>query len=127
MSTKYHIYLAGKYLGYTYFESADPSMGVVMGKIYFEDIKSPYSLVRDYCRENGVLLNEDDSELEAISTQSIDALRVVSEKGVEIKGLGSTILGFREDGYEIDVFGIPYPFYGEEFPGHREDYENKFR
>ncbi len=127
MEKKYRIELDGVPIGFTLFEAADASMGVVVGKIVFEGVESPYALFKEYCSANEVTLNEDDPKLEAIFTQSIDALRVFRDDGLEIKGIGATIMGFKEDGYEIDVFGIPYPFYEEEFKHHREAYENQFK
>jgi hypothetical protein len=127
MNKKYRIELAGKPIGYTYFESSDAPMGVVIGKVHFEEVKSPYALFKEYCTANEIELNEDDPESEAIFTQSIDRLRVFRDDGLEIKGGGATISGFKEEGYEIDVFGIPYPFYGEEFKHHRDAYENQFK
>ena len=127
MSKKYILCLDGKRIGVTHFESADAPMGVVMGVIDFEGIESPYLFFRNYCEENNIVINEDDPEYEAIFTQSIDGLRVFNEDGVEIKGVGATVSGFKEEGYYIDVFGIPYPFYREEFPHHREAYEKQFK
>lgn len=127
MNKKYLIKLDGVAIGYTHFESADAPMGVVMGKIIFEGVDSPYTMFKEHCIANEIELNEDDPDLEAIFTQSIDGLQVFRDDGLEIKGVGATIMGFKEEGYEIDVFGIPYPFYGEEFKHHREAYENQFQ
>jgi hypothetical protein len=30
------------------------------------------------------------------------------------------------DGFEINVIGIPYPFYEEQFPNHVKEYNEKF-
>ncbi len=127
MAKKYLIHLDKKYIGYSFLESADAPMGVVLGKIYFEGIDSPYKFIKDYCKSNNIILNEDDPDDETIFTQSIDSISVCSESGVIIEGLGSTISGFKGEGYEIDIFGIPYPFYEEEFPHHRAAYENQFK
>jgi hypothetical protein len=127
MDKKYRIELDGNLVGYTYFESADAPMGAVIGKIQFEGISSPYSLFKNHCVEHGVSLNEDDPEIEAIFTQSIGGLRVYRDDGHEIKGAGATIIGFKQEGYEIDVFGISYPFYGEEFKHHWEAYQRQFK
>jgi hypothetical protein len=32
----------------------------------------------------------------------------------------------KDEGYEISILGIPYPFYKEEFPHHVKEYENMF-
>lgn len=39
---KYSVELNEKYIGYTFLEKHNASMGVVMGKIFFEEIESPY-------------------------------------------------------------------------------------
>lgn len=123
---EYIITLEGKRIGTTKLEKADPPMGVVFGLIEFEEIDSPYNFILKYCKANNVALNEDDPKLEAIFTQEIDELLVFNRQGVEIKGIGSSISGFKQEGYEIEIFGIPYPFYEEEFPHHREAYDNHF-
>lgn len=127
MNKKYIVQLEGKRIGITYFERADAPMGVVMGKIIFEGIDSPYQLFRNYCKKENIAINEDDPKIGAIFTQSIQELKVFTEDGIEIKGAGATISGFTDEGYEIDVFGIPYPFYNEEFPHHRKAYDNQFK
>lgn len=122
----YSIYLDGSYLGETEFENADPPMGVVMGRIKVENSKSFFSYIKDYCEQQKVPF-EIDPEHDWIATQNIKGIKVFNKDKVEIKGLGSTIYGMSEEGYEIDVFGIPYPFYGEEFKHHRETYDNKWK
>lgn len=121
----YTLILDGKLIGTTYFEKADAAMGVVMGRVHFS-IDSPYRFIRDYCKEHSVPLNTDDPENEAVFTQSIEGLKILTEKGCEIIGVGATISGFAEEGYYIDVFGIPYPVYEEEFPHHMEAYDKQF-
>ena len=117
-TVKYHIYLEQQYLGYSLLEHADAPMGVVMGHIVFVDIAAPYPLLRDYCVDHGIELNEDEPELALLMTQSIAALRVIDDHGVVIKGDGATIAGMQEEGYQIEIFGIPYPFYEQVFPHH---------
>ena len=73
-------------------------MGVVTGIIEFEGIASPYQFFRDYCLKHNVPTNKDDPEYEAISTQSIKDIKVFNEAGLEIKGEGTTVSGFREEG-----------------------------
>jgi hypothetical protein len=126
MSTKYLVVLNNQCIGTTQFEKADAPMGVVMGLIVFEGVASPYQFFCNYCKNNNVSINEDDPECEAIFTQSIEGLKVFNEAGVEIKGEGVTVSGFKDEGYYIEIFGIPYPFYGEEFSHHREAYEQQF-
>ena len=123
---KYIIKLDGKRIGTTNLEKADAPMGVVFGLINFEGINNPYQFLSNYCKNNNILINENDPEVEAIFTQTIDTLTVFNEEGIEIKGVGSAISGFKEEGYEIEILGIPYPFYEEEFPHHREAYDKQF-
>lgn len=119
MNSKYSIELDKKYIGYTFFESHDAGMGVVMGKVFFEGIKSGYDLFSSYCKENNISLNSDVPEDKFISTQTIDTLKVFNPKGIEIKGVGTYVDGLEEE-FHIVILGIPYPFYGEEFPHHAE-------
>jgi hypothetical protein len=126
MKNKYYIELNSKNIGITYFENADPPMGVVMGKIIFNDNSYGYNNISNYCKENNIVINEDDKENKLIDTQSIPNLKVYNEERKEIKGEGTCISGMEEEGFIIDVFGIPYPFYGKEFPHHREAYDNQF-
>ena len=126
MSKKYIVKLDGKYIGTTNLEKADAPMGVVFGLIEFEKINSPYKFFRDYCNKNNVIVNADEPEHELIDTQEINSLSVYNENGVEIKGEATLINGFKEEGYSIEIIGIPYPFYEEEFPHHREAYDNQF-
>jgi hypothetical protein len=122
MNKKYIVFLDNQRIGTTQFEKADAPMGVVMGLIEFEGVVSPYHLIHNYCENNNVTINEHDPECEVIFTQSIKGLKVFNEAGVEIKGEGVTVSGFQDEGYYINIFGIPYPFYGEEFSHHSEAY-----
>jgi hypothetical protein len=62
-----------------------------------------------------------------ISTKTIPDLKVVDEGGIEIKGSGSYISGMGSDVYELTIEGIPYPFFGEQFPHHVKDYDERSR
>ncbi len=127
MDKKYLIKLVGKTIGFSYLEENDSPMGVVIGKIYFENnISSGYEFFSEYCRNFNIPINEDIPKEKFISTQSIEDLTVFSEDGIEIKGVGVYVVGF-EDEFQIEVFGVPYPFYGEEFPHHVEADENRFK
>lgn len=54
-------------------------------------------------------------------------IKVINEKGVEIAGVGGYVLeGMDNEGFEISIAGIGYPFYAQEFPQHVSDYENQF-
>lgn len=127
---KYSVELDGKNIGYTFLESHDAPMGVVMGKLYFEGVESPYDFISRYCQLKQIVINEIEPKYRFIATQSfnerVEHLKVYNPDRIEIKGVGICINCLEND-FEIDIFGIPYPFYGEEFPHHRLDYENKFK
>ena len=112
----YELLLKNKIIGTTILEYADPSMGVVGGKIIFNNISSPYKFLSDYCKENNIKVNEDDLSNKWISTQDIPELIVKSINGTIIKGQATCILGFNEDGFQIEIIGIPHPEYDKLFP-----------
>lgn len=126
MKRKYSIKLDDKFIGYTFLKGNDVPMGCVMGKIYFENIESGYEFFSSYCKTNNVLVNEDVPEDNFITTQRTDGLKVFNLEGLEIQGIGACIVGFDDD-FQIDIFGIAYPFYGQEFPHHVTEYENSFK
>jgi hypothetical protein len=121
MKKKYSVKLDGEYIGFTFLEGADASMGGVQGKLFFEGIESGYDFISSFCKKENIPVNSDAPEEKFITTQSFnqttDRLRVYNSDGVEIKGVGFCINGF-EDDFEIDIFGVPYPFYEREFPHH---------
>lgn len=127
MNKVYHIQLGNKTIGTTLLEKADAPMGVVVGKMKLEGIKEPYRFFKDYCQKHNIALNMDEAEYGAIDTQVIPELVVLSEDGVEIKGIGSCIGGLVEEGYEITILGIPYPFYETQFPHHVKAYNEMHR
>lgn len=128
MNKTYKISLDGKEIGISRLEKADAPMGVVLGLIKFNGVESPYQFFKDYCLKNNVTINTDDPEFELIDTQVIPELKVFRNDGLEIKGVaGNAICGMKEDGYEISVLGIGYPFYEEEFPHHVKAYNEMFR
>lgn len=112
---KYRIELDGRVIGFTLLENSDAPMGVVFGLIHFENIVSGFSLFLDYCLNNGVTINENDIKYRFIDTQTIPALKVFSDTGIEIKGIGTSITGMDSEWFEIHIFGIPHSFYKEEF------------
>ena len=123
----YRVELDGKIVGETQLETADPPMGVVGGKISFSTSDDPYVLFRTYCQSHGIAINQDEEDIGFIDTQNIEGLKVFRADGVEIAGVpGASICGFRDDGYELTILGVPYPFYGEEFPHHRAAYDKRF-
>ena len=126
MIKKYFIKIEGKLIGYSDLEKADAPMGVVFGLIEFNGIESPYDFFKEYCLNKQIGLASDYPEDKMISTMNIPGLKITSDNGIEIKGVGNQITGIDNEEYEISIFGIPYPFYEEEFPHHVKEYENMF-
>lgn len=123
----YRVLLNGEEIGITSLESGDPPMGVVSGRVSFHTSKPPFHLILDHCRAHNVTLNSAEPGPEFIDTQAISGLRVFREDGLEIAGQGCCITGSKGDGYEITVLGVPYPFYGEEFPSQCKAYDEQFK
>lgn len=94
-------------------------MVVVFGLMYLDNIVSPFDFFKKYCETNKVVINELDKKYGFIDTQVISNLKVFRTDGFEIKGVaGNAISGMTEEGYEITIHGIGYPFFEEEFPHH---------
>ena len=127
MTKTYNVFLDGQKIGTTQLEKADAPMGVVFGLIEFKAIQSPYRLFKYYCAKNKIAINLDDPKFEFIDTQVIPELKVLRQDGLEINGeAGNAVCGMKEEGYEITILGIGYPFFEEEFPHHTEAYKNQF-
>jgi hypothetical protein len=126
MDRVYNILLEDKLIGTTLFEKADASMGVVFGQIKFIDISKPYDFIKSYCKTKGIDFEDYPSD-KVISTRTIPTLKVTNDKGQEIKGLGNQISGMESDTFELSIEGIPYPFYGDEFPHHVKADEERFQ
>lgn len=122
---KYRIELDGKIIGFSFLENADAPMGVVSGLIQFENVDSGYDLFLDYCSNNGITINENDTTYKLIDTQTIPNLKVYCENDSEIKGV-SAITGMDKEGFEIQIM-VGYPFYEEVFPHHVKEYREKFK
>jgi hypothetical protein len=118
----YTIILEENIIGTTELEKADASMGVAFGKINFNNIKSGFDFFKEYCEKNKIEF-EYYPEDKLILTRYIPSLKIIDENKSEIIGMGNYINGMDSDIYEINIFGIPYPFYEEEFPKHVEEYK----
>ena len=124
----YKVVLGDTEIGTSKLEKAGAPMGVAFGLIEFNGIETPYEFLKEYCLKNNIVINTDDPEFEFIDTQVISELKVFRQDGIEIKGVaGNAITGMKDEGYEISILGISYPFYEEEFPHHVEHYENMFK
>ncbi|TDR25837.1 hypothetical protein [Flavobacterium cheniae] len=122
----YRIFLDDKEIGISELEKADAPMGVVTGKLNFIDTKFGYGFLKEYCENNQIELAYDYPEVKMISTMSIPKLKITNNVGIEIKGVGNQISGMDNEEYQIEIFGIPYPFYEEEFPIHVAEYKSIF-
>lgn len=118
---QYQVVLDNKKIGITELEKADASMGVVFGRLIFDEIVSGYSFFKSYCTEEYIEIN-DYPEERLILTRAIPGLKVYDFSGTEIKGLACSISGMDSGEFEISIEGVPYPFYEEEFPHHVRAY-----
>jgi hypothetical protein len=126
MNKEYIVELDGKRIGTTALEKYDAPMGVVLGAIKLEGHPSGYDLFKRHCATHGLEV-DDQPDVRCLMTQFMPGIRVLSPEGTEIKGAGITVNGFDDDGWEISILGIPYPFYGAEFPHHVRAYEEHFK
>ena len=128
MTTKrYNIFLDDKIIGTTALEKADAPMGVVFGDIKLYDISSGYEFFKSYCLTKGIEIIYDYPDDKLISTSYIPTLKVINSSGIEIKGQGTSIDGMDSDVFQVTIFGVPYPFYEEEFSHHVKAYEDQFK
>ena len=119
----YDIQLNEVKIGTTAFEFADTPMGVIHGKINFENVELPYELFKNHCQKHKVIINQDDKEYKFIDTQVIPELKVYLENGTELTGWGGAISGMeKEDDFEIQFGGIDYKIMQTEFAHHYYDY-----
>ena len=123
----YDILLDNKKIGTTELEKADAPMGVVFGKIKFINIASGYDFFKTFCLTHNIEIVSDFPDDRLILTTYIPNLKVIDPNGNEIKGQGINIEGMDNDCFEVTIFGVPYPFFEEEFPYHVKEYENQFK
>ena len=101
MKKTYHIKLNGVKIGTTDFEFADTPIEVVFGKVKFENISSPYDLIKEHCLKNGIGINDDYPEDKFINTMVIPELKILDKDQNELKGWGAYFIGMDSDGFEI--------------------------
>ncbi|MGG6230349.1 hypothetical protein [Tenacibaculum sp. SDUM215027] len=118
----YRIELNEVKIGTTDFEFADTPMGVIHGKINFENVKSPYELIKNHCKKHNVIININDKKIKFIDTQVIPELKVYLENGTELNGWGGAISGMEKDDFEIQFGGITSEIMQTEFKHHYEQY-----
>lgn len=123
MKKAYSIELNGVKIGKTDFEFADTPMGVVYGKIHFENVVSPYSLFKNHCEKYGVTINQVDEKHKFIDTQIIPELKVYLENGEELEGWGGAVCGMeKDDDIEIQFSGVDHKIMKTEFAHHYFEY-----
>jgi hypothetical protein len=122
LNKKYNIELNKVKIGTTNFEFADVPMGVVHGKIFFENVESPYEFFKSHCTKFNVQLNCDEPELKSIDTGIISDLKVYLENGMELIGWGAAIIGMDDEEYEIQFSGISTEIMQTEFKHHYNQY-----
>ena len=121
MKKTYYIELNGVKIGTTDFEFADTPMGVVFGKVKFENINSPYELIKEHCRKYGIEINDDYPEDKFINTMVIPELKVFDNQQNELKGWGAYFIGMDSDGFEIQFGGITSDLMQSEFKHHYDE------
>jgi hypothetical protein len=122
MKKTYNIELNGMKIGQTDFEFADTPMGVVFGKIIFENVNSPYKLIKEHCLKNKIGINDDYPEDKFINTMIIPELKVFDFERTELKGWGAYVIGMESDGFEIQFGGITSELMQSEFKHHYDEY-----
>lgn len=121
----YTVLLDNNKIGTSLLENADAPMGVVFGKLIADNNLICYNFLSKYCKDNGIGATEYPED-KLITTRTIPGLKVVNENGVEIIGLSSNLEGMDSEGYVVNIEGVPYPFYEEEFPHHKKAYDDQF-
>lgn len=122
----YSIFLDNNKIGTSLLDKADASMGCVFGQITFLDKNLNFDFFSKYCMHNNIKAEEFPDD-KFISTQTIPTLKVLNEAGTEIKGVGCYFAGMDSEGFEINIIGVPYPFFEEEFPHHVNADRNHFK
>lgn len=118
----YVLELNGVKIGHTKFEFADAPMGVVFGKIVFDEIDSPYELLKKHCSNFNVDLAVDLYKDRLISSYIIPQLKVFLPNGNQLAGWGGAITGMDSDAFQIEFSGVSYEIMRTEFKGHFHKY-----
>lgn len=126
MAEIFYLELDGKRIGHTEFEYADPPMGVVHGKILFDEIKSPYAFIRDHCIKNNIHIYIDEPDEHMIGAHIIPQLKVFTKKGSELMGSGGAISGMDSDDFIIEFYGVPSEVMETLFAHHSRKYDERW-
>jgi len=124
---RYNVFFDNKKIGATELEKADAPMGVVFGRVTFDNIISGYDFLKTYCVKNNIVIITDYPEDKLIGTANIPNLKVVNSNGIEIRGQVTNIEGVDSDGFDIIICGISYPLFEVEFPHHVKTYNDQFK
>jgi len=125
--SQFKVLISDQLIATSELENGDPPMGVAFGKLNFEMNSFGYNELKELLENNGVKIAEDDRSAKMLSTETSDKLRILNQYDVEIKGEGNQIIGAESEEFQISIFGIPYPFYEEEFPKLVKDYKERFK
>jgi hypothetical protein len=125
MGIKYILELDGVKIGYTEFEYADPPMGVVHGRILFEEVDSPYDFFKNHCKKFNVEITADLPKDQLITTYIIPQLKVILENGKELQGWGGAIEGMDSDEFKIEFSGVSRELMQTEFRHHLKKYNEQ--
>jgi hypothetical protein len=120
----YQIWLADTLIGTTLLEKADPPMGCVHGLILPIVEGFGYDFIKRTYATHQIGFAFDYPEDKVIVTFKNDLLTVVTPEGKVIESLGNQIGGMEEEGFNIRIEGVSYPFYAEEFPKQCADYDD---
>ena len=114
---RFEVKLGNEVVGFTELEGGDAPMGVAFGRFL---PTCAYSKIQSYCithREHGVVMPE-------LAIALPEGAPIQCSGGIQIVDLSPELGG---SGIQIFLNGVPYPLYGQLFPGHVEAYKNQFQ
>jgi len=124
--SQFNVYISDQLIATSELEYGDPPMGVAFGKLNFEINGFGYYELKELLKNSSIEIVEDDYSSKMLSTETSNKLRIFNQDDVEIKGEGNQIIGAESEEFQISIFGIPYPFYEDEFPNLVKDYKKRF-
>ncbi len=112
--TRFSIYSGLVLVGYSALDYGDPPIGIASGQFKLAD---GYAAIQNECSTNH-------------HDQTVLGLSIQTEAGLVIPCEGLAILDYSKvlpsPCIEVNIFGIPYPLYGELFPQQVTLYERQF-